>query len=72
MAAGRDKAQEFEFVDPVPDELICLICALVARDAHQVTCCGKIFCKGCLEKLDGNSCPQCKAEFKSFPDARGI
>ena len=41
-----------DFVDgKPPDQYICLICTLTAKEAYQVTCCGKIYCKGCLDKL---------------------
>ena len=45
-----------------PDEYICLLCHLLARDARQVNCCGKIFCQSCLAiiaKTSQFSCPCC-------------
>ena len=71
---------DYEFIDPVPDECTCPICTLVQRDAHQVTCCGKIYCKSCLEELKkkGNTfeCPNCRSsldgEYKFFPDKNTI
>ena len=55
---------DYEFVDPSPsDDQMCPICHLVARKACQANCCGKIFCKGCLEKhrqhSDEFKCPIC-------------
>ena len=57
----------YEFVDPnVPDEFTCLICTMVAREAHQSGCCGRIFCLGCLETLKNKSrhfsCPNCRSD----------
>ena len=71
---------DYEFVDPVPDECTCPICILVQRDAQQVTCCGKIYCKSCLEELKKKAnkfeCPQCRSsldeEYKFFPDKNTI
>ena len=56
-------AQEHTLVD-----FRCIICQNVARNAHQVTCCGKIVCKDCLEMLYEHSqhhrnevpCPHCR------------
>ena len=67
---------DYEFADPVPDECTCPICRLVQRDAHQVTCCGKIYCKTCLEQLKKKAnkfgCPNCRSslagDYKFFPD----
>ena len=67
----------YEFVDPGPsDDQMCLICHLVARKACQANCCGKIFCKGCLEKhrqhSDEFNCPNCteKLQGSYFEDKR--
>ena len=70
MAAGGEEGYDLDFVDTVPDALICLICTCAAKEAHQVTCCGRVFCKGCLGKLVTNSCPQCRKEYKSFQDMK--
>lgn len=69
------KGYDCNFVDPVPDSLICLICTGAARSAQQTACCGKVFCKACLlewqsSQLDAK-CPQCRKEIESFPDLRG-
>ena len=58
----------------------CPICTLVQREAHQVICCGKIYCKSCLDELKSKSdkfnCPNCrrslKGEHKYFPDKNTI
>ena len=68
MAAGYD----YTFVDPVPDALVCLICTFVAREPQQTVCCGKVYCKDCLDGLERHStkCPQCREELQCFPDKR--
>jgi predicted amidophosphoribosyltransferase len=74
MAAnfGDLKDYDHQFVEPPPDDLLCLICLCVARDPQQITCCGKVLCKGCLEKHKKNStvCPQCRKDINSFADKR--
>ena len=60
------------FVQLPPDDLLCLICTFVAKDLRQVTCCGKIFCKDCLNKFGAaQPCPHCTMdEWESFEDKR--
>ena len=72
----------YQFVDEekLPDECTCPICTLVQREAHQVICCGKIYCKSCLDELKRKSvnfkCPNCcnslEGEHKYFPDKNTI
>lgn len=65
---------DYDFVDKIPDECPCAVCSFVQRDPYQVTCCGKIFCKSCLDQLikEKQNCPTCRAnllkEKKFFPD----
>ena len=65
---------ECQFVSEIPNALQCLICTFVARQAQQVDCCGKVFCKSCLSKLKEShtrKCPNCrKKDWKSFPDKK--
>ena len=68
---------DYTFVDPGPsDDQMCPICHLVARKARQANCCGKMFCKGCLEKLRQYSnefnCPICRKSLgkRYFKDKR--
>ena len=74
MAANAEelKGYDHQFVEPPPDDLLCLICLHVARDPQQINCCGKVLCKGCLEehKEHSNDCPQCRKHIVSFPDKR--
>ena len=63
---------EHSFVDP-PDELMCMICHHVVREAHQVECCGKVFCKACITEVNRRMgrCPNCrKSSPKIFSDLR--
>lgn len=65
-----------EFVEPPPKVIIaeCPICLHVLREPYQATCCGKNFCRTCLEENKANhcsSCPCCKTRnFTSFQDKR--
>ena len=67
---------DYEFVDTnLPDEFQCPICTLVPRDVHQASCCGKMFCKSCLDELKRTSirhtCPNCRTNLTNnhfFPD----
>uniref|UniRef100_A0A1X7VPZ9 Uncharacterized protein n=1 Tax=Amphimedon queenslandica TaxID=400682 RepID=A0A1X7VPZ9_AMPQE len=72
---------DYTFVDgDPPDNYICLICTLVSRDPHQVSCCFNIYCKSCLDKhrkknsMNGTfSCPACRKLLDSksyFKDGR--
>lgn len=71
MAKGLG-GYDYKFTEPIPDDLLCLICTFVARDPQQLTCCGKIFCTSCLDILGKNQpCPNCRKEkWKSFSDKR--
>ena len=67
---------DYEFVDTnLPDEFQCLICRLVPRDVHQANCCGKMFCKSCLDEWKTKSnkyvCPNCREKLtnKCFKDS---
>ena len=55
MAGGY----EYNFVE-TPDELLCLVCHHIAREAHQLECCGKVFCKTCINDDRISSCPNCR------------
>ena len=63
-----------QFVGDLPDALQCLICTVAAKDPQQLDCCGKIFCKNCLDHLNmsaNTSCPNCRdKKWKSFPDKK--
>lgn len=51
----QEGGYEYDFVHaPVPNEQLCLMCTLVAREAHQVNCYGMIICRGCWRSWKGN------------------
>ena len=54
---------ECEFVEEPPKafQCKCPICLLVLREPYQATCCGKSFCKVCVEPVKANNrpCPAC-------------
>ena len=67
---------EANFIDPV-DDLTCIICHLVAREAHQMSCCGKLLCSSCIREwkrcniINQSQCTHCrKGDAKNFPDFR--
>ena len=64
---------ECEFQEQPPKVLQnkCPVCLLVLREPYQATCCGKSFCKECIEsvKARNNQCPTCKTQdFFSYPN----
>ena len=63
--ATKQGDYQYDFVDPLPEECPCLVCLEVQVDPHQVTCCGKIFCKSCLDQLvrKNQNCPNCRKQF---------
>ena len=64
---------DLKFVSSPPDDLLCLICMFPAREALQNTCCGKIFCKNCINKYKERKkeCPNCRdTQGNQFPDRR--
>ena len=67
---------ECEFVDPPPAVLQtnCPICLLVLREPYQVTCCGKSYCKACIERVivRGQPCPCCLQDVASHFPNRGL
>ena len=68
VAGGYD----YQFVDPLPDTLICVICQLPSRDPHLSACCGYTFCKSCLDaakRASCDACPLCRSEeFVTMPN----
>ncbi len=65
---------ECEFIDrPKELQTECPICLHILRDPFQATCCGYIYCCGCIERVRSASkpCPTCNTtEFATFPDKR--
>lgn len=56
------------FTSPVPDDFICGVCTLVARDPQLTVCCGGQFCVGCIRAVAkvGQPCPSCRQENVSY------
>ena len=61
-----------QFVGEIlPEEGECPICDLIYSDPHQMRCCGKRICGGCVEKIKAKSqpCPFCKeVDVSPYPD----
>ena len=71
--AKRVVGFECEFIEEPPKYLQteCPICLLILREPYQVTCCGKSFCKECIErtKTEKRACPCCNRKtFNDFPN----
>ena len=68
----RQGGYDCQFVrETPPDEGECPICDRIYSDPHQMRCCGKRICGGCVEKIKAKSqpCPFCKKlDVVSFPD----
>ena len=67
----------YRFVDgDPPTKYICHICTFVACKPQQVSCCGNVFCKSCLEELKFKGqqfiCPICRHDLTNnyFNDRR--
>ncbi|XP_054067764.1 LOW QUALITY PROTEIN: E3 ubiquitin-protein ligase RBBP6-like [Rissa tridactyla] len=58
--------------DPVPDELLCLVCKEIMTDAAVVPCCGNSYCDECIRtallESEEHTCPTCHQADVS-PDA---
>ena len=67
----------YKFVDgEPPSDCICQSCTFVSQDPQQVSCCGNIYCKGCLQQLKESAndfkCPTCHNDISNnyFSDTR--
>ena len=64
---------ECEFANEKPPDSECPVCLQVLGEPYQVSCCGKSFCRGCIEPIKDNKkpCPTCNEEnFDTFHDKR--
>ena len=62
---------EIQFVDEVPQEVICSICLKPAKDPQQRSCtCSRLYCSECIQSLRQTSgmCPTCRKALRTFPD----
>ena len=63
---------DYDFVNPLPDRLLCKICQFTCRKAQLTECCGHVYCQPCLEKMKKVAdreylCPMCRtAAFKTI------
>ena len=59
-----------EFVGPVPEDLVCNSCKLVAKNLYTTDCCGfERFCHVCVEQMlsDKKACSSCcESEFSTL------
>ena len=70
MAEG---GYDYDFLEPLPDRIICKICQLPCYDAEKSSCCGHVFCKRDLMKMKSSSrgyvCPMCRVKpLVTYPD----
>ncbi|NXJ58035.1 RBBP6 ligase, partial [Spizaetus tyrannus] len=58
--------------DPIPDEILCLICKEIMTDAAIIPCCGNSYCDECIRtallESEEHRCPKCHQTGVS-PDA---
>jgi len=63
---------DYNFIDILPDRLVCRICHHTSRDPFLSVCCGNTFCSSCLDSAknaDILNCPLCRCEnFISVPN----
>ena len=59
-----------KFVEIPSDKLVCQICLLVAHSPHQMTCCGRVYCKACPNQYRRHclNCRNCRKRGHDFPD----
>jgi TNF receptor-associated factor 4 len=73
MAVSDKTGFDCEFIEK-PSKGIqpeCPICLQVLREPYQATCCGKSFCKECIDRIKAanQACPTCnKGDFTVFPN----
>lgn len=70
------KDYEYKFITQPDNDLKCVICLDVAREARQHEECGKLFCRECIEKNGKRPCPNCRAQnphyYKDLKSERSI
>jgi hypothetical protein len=60
-----------DFVSPPPHciQTHCPVCLYILKEPHQATCCGKSFCKICIQKVKSSGrrcCPTCSTRGRAF------
>lgn len=63
-APDLEEEEDYDFVEPLLDEHNCSVCLDVLKEPHLTTCCGRHFCRACLQRVveDGKPCPLCKED----------
>ena len=64
---------KYEFIDKIPEDLLCQKCNYVARELNHTSCCGESFCKDCISPYhqDSEPCPICnETNFNMTPNKR--
>ena len=51
MAEENEGGYDVEFVEPLKDDYVCVICLLVLREPIQIESCGHRLCKICYTKI---------------------
>lgn len=68
----EEPSSSSEEEDPIPDELLCLICKDLMTDAVVIPCCGNSYCDECIRtsllESEEHTCPTCHQTDVS-PDA---
>uniref|UniRef100_A0A1X7SYE8 RING-type domain-containing protein n=1 Tax=Amphimedon queenslandica TaxID=400682 RepID=A0A1X7SYE8_AMPQE len=63
---SRASGYDVQFVErhrELAEKYMCVICRMVPRDVHQLTCCGKLICRHCIEdykRKSSHNCPVCR------------
>lgn len=76
MASPPQGGFDCDFIDAIPDSLLCPICLMVFRDPHILSCCGVKICQTCIAAYKktrspssrGPKCPKCRQYFQDFQD----
>ena len=60
--SSRVGSYRCEFIDDVPEHLVCGLCKHAANGPSITTCCGELFCKACIASAleEKQPCPSCK------------
>ena len=48
--SGYTKCNDYNFVSPPPDRLVCKICHFPCYETQLTECCGHVYCQSCVEK----------------------
>ena len=67
----RPPAEEYDFVEELPEDMVCPVRRSVMLEPHQTDCCQKYLSAAAATKLqqEGEACPLCrKPGFTSHPD----